>query len=160
MKNPRVSSVLKSECKKMKKILLITLIIVLAAIGVGYLVSTNVVDASIQDGEAYNYTRVTNLNASTSPQIIKAGNGTLGSIVVSSTTVGTLNVYDGTKMDVKTLLGASTGQTYATTTATSTMALMGASIAAGTYTFDVAFTNNLVIMPSVDFYGSYTITWR
>jgi len=115
---------------------------------------------SVGDEGVYNYTRITNSNASTSPQIIKAKQGVLGSIVVSSTTVGTLNVYDGTVMDVKLLTGSSTYQTFSTTTATTTIAHMGASVAAGTYTFDVAFTDNLVILPSTDFYGSYTITWR
>lgn len=144
----------------MKKILLTVIPMVAIALAVGYFVSTNNANASIGDGMSYNYTLVTSANASTSPQIIKSGQGTLGSIVVSSTTVGTLNVYNGTTMDVKTLTGSSTGQTYATTSATSTVISMGSSVAAGTYTLDVAFTNNLVILPSADFAGSYTITWR
>lgn len=115
---------------------------------------------SVADDGVYNYTRITNSNASTSPQIIKQGQGVLGSIVVSSTTIGTLYVYDGTVMDVKLLTGASTAQTFSTTTATTTIAYFGPSPTSGTYTFDVAFTDNLVIMPSTDFYGSYTLTWR
>lgn len=115
---------------------------------------------SVADNGVYNYTHITNSNASTSPQIIKSKQGVLGSIVVSSTTSGTLYVYDGTVMDVKYLTGASTAQLFSTTTATTTIAYVGPSPTSGTYTFDVAFTNNLVIMPSTDFYGSYTITWR
>lgn len=144
----------------MKKYIIATVFVLGIALGLGLFLSTPSALGSVADNGVYNYTYVTNSNASTSPQIIKSKQGVLGSIVVASTTIGTLFVYDGTVMDVKYLTGASTGQLFSTTTATTTITKMGASVAAGTYTFDVAFTNNLVIMPSTDFYGSYTITWR
>lgn len=77
--------------------------------------------------------------------LISNTNGTLGSIIVSSTTVGTLKVKNAT----------STSDVASTTIAT-----FGASPANGTYTFDAIITRGLIIELSPGFTGGYTITYR
>lgn len=72
-------------------------------------------------------------------------NGTFGSIIVSSTTVGTLKVKNAT----------STSDVASTTIAT-----FAASPANGTYTYDAIITRGLIIELSPGFTGGYTITYR
>lgn len=131
-----------------------TLLIALVLLASGVFIAT----ASVDDSGVYSYRQITSAHATTSPLMVKSGQGVLGSIVISSSTVGTLNIYDGTVMPVKTFTGGATS--VATTTATTTIALFGASSANGTYTFDTAFTNGLTVMPSTNFVGSFTITYR
>lgn len=138
----------------MKKYLILSLIGIAFA---SFALFANV-NASVDDSGVYNYRQITSAHATTSPLLVKSGQGVLGSIVISSSTAGTLNIYDGTNMAVRTFSGATTS--VATTTATTTVALFGASSANGTYTFDTAFTRGLTVMPSTNFVGSFTITWR
>jgi len=127
----------------------------------GYLaIDTNQAIGSVAFGNEYQSYRITSDNASTSAQLVKLGSGTLGSIIVSSSTAGTLEVYDGV-ISGKTLTGGDlTPGQGATTTATTTVALFPASAVAGTYTFDAVIKNSLYVLPSTNFVGSYTITYR
>jgi hypothetical protein len=145
----------------MKTKILIGLGLMLAVLGgIYFTLNTEQVVGSAVIGNEYQSYRITSGNASTSAQLVKLGPGTLGSIIVSSSTTGTLEVYDGV-ISGKTLTGAAlTPGQGATTTATTTVALFPTNAVAGTYTFDSIITKSLYILPSTNFVGSYTITYR
>jgi hypothetical protein len=65
-------------------------------------------------------------------KVLKTGSGTFGSVVITNSMAGVLNVYDGTT-------------TNHLDRATTTLAKFGASAAAGTYTFDTRFMLGLII---------------
>lgn len=70
-------------------------------------------------------------------RLIKTGAGQLGSVVITASTAGTLKLYDATTT-------VNSGLIPLSLYSTSTIANFGASVAAGTYTFDVTFTRGLV----------------
>ena len=71
--------------------------------------------------------------------------GTLGSVIISSTTAGTMKIWNATST---------------TDSASTTIATFAASAANGTYTFDAIITRGLIIETSIGFAGGYTITHR
>lgn len=108
------------------------------------------VSASVTRFAEYNATTTRAANTGTAManlQVIQAGPGTLGSIVITGAGTGTINLYDGTSTVTNTQW------------ATTTLAVIPASMAAGTYTFDVTFQKGLLIEISGSIATS-TITYR
>lgn len=124
---------------------LATLVIVSAVAAFVY--NSDNAGASVTYGNDYKSVEITSTNASSSPIIIKAGVGTLGSIIISSTTANTyFRVWDNA---------------VATSSATSTrIASFPVSATAGTYTFDREIQKGLIIEAPAGFAGSYTVTYR
>lgn len=104
-------------------------------------------DASVVVGNDYKSYEVTSSVASTSPVIVKTGQGSLGSVIVASSTSGAVfRIYD---------------HTFSTSTATSTRIVsFPVSPAGGTYTFDRELSRGLVLEVPVGFNGSYVVTYR
>lgn len=104
---------------------------------------------SISDQMAYEST-TTGAYIVTLPTL-KTYGGMLGSVVVTGTGAGTLVLYDATTSDV-------TKRALATSSLRQ-LASMGSSVAAGTYTFDIAFGLGLTIAQA-GAQASTTITFR
>jgi hypothetical protein len=104
-------------------------------------------NASIVVGNDYQSVEVTSSTASTSPVIVKAGTGSLGSVIIASSTSGaTFRIYDNA---------------VATSSATSTRIVsFPVSAAGGTYTFDREIIRGIVLEVPVGFNGSYVVTYR
>lgn len=120
--------------------------------------------ASVSQASEYRSTMATSGLASASAgRLIMTGQGTLGSIVVSSTSASTFTVWDATST-------ATTSYQTATlrpdlTEASSTtygrpVAVFKASVGENTYTFDATLYKGLVLEVPTGFTGSYTITYR
>ena len=104
---------------------------------------------SIQDGQAYNSTTTEAWTPTANAvKLIKTGSGTLGSVIITNSTAGVIDLYDATT----TVNGAIYG--------TTTLAKIGASLAAGTYTFDVVYHQGLLIDVKGSNISSSTITYR
>lgn len=84
---------------------------------------------------------------------IKSGPGALGSVVLTGAASGIVNIYNATTSNVS----LRTGQKA---TSTILLAAIPASMAAGTYTFDVAFTDGLYIDLVSGNMPTSTITYR
>lgn len=80
-------------------------------------------------------------------KLLVDGSGTLGSLIVTTTGTGVINIYDATT--------TTNGAIYGTTT----LAKLTTS-AAGTYTFDTVFNTGLLIETVGTNTGSTTITYR
>lgn len=81
-------------------------------------------------------------------KVLKTGSGLLGSLVITNSTAGSLNFYDATT--------TVNGGVYGTTT----LAKIGASLAAGSYIFDVAFSKGLIVEFQSTNVASGTITYQ
>lgn len=101
---------------------------------------------SVVGGNEYNATTTRNYagTSMSNPALIKSGYGTLGSVVITGAGAGVINFYDNTSTS---------------TTATTTLASIPASTAAGTYILDVAFTRGLLV-EIVGTAPTSTITYR
>lgn len=104
---------------------------------------------SIVSGQDYTST-TTNSTYANSQRSLKGGTttlvgGTLGSIIVTTTSATVVEIMDATST---TDLGSTT------------LAKFGASPATGTYTFDSSFSRGLRVNFPGSFNGNYTITWR
>jgi len=80
--------------------------------------------------------------------VVQSGPGTLGSVVITGSTTGTLVLYDATSTVTN------------TSWATTTLATFPASTAAGTYTFDIMFQKGLMVVAPSAGLATSTITWR
>ncbi len=135
--------------------ILIVVLAVVSFLGIGALSQKqDPAVASINAGQSYSGT--TTYNGAGAPSvakdiILKTGTGTFGSVVITGAVAGTITVYDGT----------STNPALTTLAASSTIATFPASTAAGTYTFDKAFYNGLIVsFSSATALPTSTITWR
>jgi hypothetical protein len=100
-------------------------------------------------GEAYSATSTASFPiAPNSFRLIKAGYGTLGSVVITTNTIGQIELYDATT--------TVNGSVYGTTT----LAKFGPSATTNTYTFDVAFSTGLLVVNPTGNLASTTITWK
>ena len=92
------------------------------------------------------------LNATT-PTLIKAGSGTFGSVVVikAGTAGGRYSLYNATTSNITQRNNIATSSVIITSLPTD--------LAAGVYTFDVAFTDGLLV-DWTGTIGTTTITWR
>jgi hypothetical protein len=119
-------------------------------VGISYL-KGNPMIGSVERASEYQSLTLTSSNASATAYItLKAGQGTLGSVVISSsspvTTLPPVRIYD-----------SNTG----TTTATTTPISFGRSNQThGTYTYDTNFFDGLIVEVTPGFSGVYTITYR
>lgn len=111
-------------------------------------VFTSKTEASVAVGNDYKSVEFTSSNASsTAPTIVKSGPGSLGSIIIASSTTGAIfRVYDNA---------------VSTSSATSTRIVsFPASASAGTYTFDREIQRGIVVEAPAGFNGSYVVTYR
>lgn len=115
-------------------------------------IQTSNVGASVISGNEYYYELVTSDDASsTAITQLRSGHGSLGSLVISSssapTSYPTITIYDATS-------------TQATSTAT-VIAQFGINNQThGTYVFDAIYTTGLSIEVPAGFDGVYTVTYR
>lgn len=88
-------------------------------------------------------------------RVAKTGQGTFGSVVITSATATVLNIYDATTTDI-------TQRTGNLSTSTILLAKFGLSTAVGTYTFDSMFYRGLLIETTSGggLISSSTITYR
>ena len=117
--------------------------------------STSPVLGSVSVGNEYNATTTRSFNntALPSPTLIKTGSGTLGSVIVTGAATGEWRLYDATTTNVS----LRTGQAA---TSTLTFISFPASLAAGTYTFDMNFNTGLLYDFVGGVAGTSTITFR
>ncbi len=99
---------------------------------------------SVGFGNEY-YSTTTVSSWAGTPRVIRAGAGTLGSVVVTGTHASIVRVMNATS---------------STDLASTTIATFAASPANGTYTFDAVFDRGLVVETLTGFTGSYVFTWR
>jgi hypothetical protein len=105
-------------------------------------------------GDIY-YSTTTSVSVALTPnESLKTGPGSLGSIIITSTNAGTLEVYDATTTNYL----IRTGRTA--TSSLFKLASFPTVAATGTYPFDTSFADGLI----TDFVGvsrpTATITWR
>lgn len=122
----------------MKKYLLIVGIIVGIIVGLMagiYLTYQNKAAlGSVTTGNEYmgTTTRQFNGTALSNASVLRTGTGSLGSVVITGAATGVINLYDATSTVTNTQYG------------TTTLATFPASVATGTYTFDVTYSRGLV----------------
>jgi hypothetical protein len=110
------------------------------------------VKGSTIDGQAYAATTTDATWAGA--KTVKAGQGILGSVVLTKSTASTIKIYDATTTDILKRTGN-------TATSTITVVDIAASAPAGTYTYDIQLNYGLIIEPSVATgVASSTITYR
>ena len=91
--------------------------------------------------------------AFTTGRLIKPGQGTLGSVVITGANTGIVNFYNATTSNVL-------KRTNNTPTSTILMASIPASAAAGTYTIDGLYTDGLLVVLESGNMPTTTITYR
>lgn len=84
---------------------------------------------------------------------IKSGRGSLGSVIVTGANTGILNFYDATTTDI-------TARTGNKATTSLLMLSIPASLAAGTYVFDIGFNDGLMLELESGNMPTTTITYR
>lgn len=124
----------------MKKIIIALLSAIIVALG-GYQVG-NLGGSGV--GE-YFATSTTAMTAGNHVTIVSNQGAKLGTIVVASSTSGTLRVRNATST---------------TDSASTTVALFGASPTSGTYDFNIYLDRGLIVELSSGFVGAYTINFR
>lgn len=133
---------------KLKQIIIGALLAIVAMLGGGY-TATNL--GSVQDGHAYSsVTTATGLT--TNKDLLKLGSGTLGSVVITGAAAGTFEFYDATTTNA-------TLRTITATTSLTKLASFPTNAAAGTYVFDTAFSQGLIVA-FTSTQGTTTITFR
>lgn len=101
---------------------------------------------SVQDGSAYAYYDVTSAQASSTVATrVRGGTGVLGSVIIASSSLKVISIYDGNT---------------ATTSGNTLIAQFPAFAPAGTYTFDVVVKSGIVVDVPASMTGNYTITYR
>lgn len=111
---------------------------------------------SVGQGSDYYATTTTDFLSSASSQaviLVKGGYGSLGSVIVTSVNTGQMFFYDATTSDV-------TKRTGNTASSTIQIAVLGPSVAVGTYVFDVAFGRGLLMVRQTGTAASTTVTYR
>lgn len=106
---------------------------------------------SVSRGDEYS-SLVTATGLTSNKNLIKLGSGVFGSVVITGAAAGTFEAYDATTTDA----------TLRTITATSSLrrlASFPANAAAGTYTFDTAFNQGLIVA-FTGTQGTTTVTYR
>ena len=126
-----------------KKLCLASLVLGIFATGVAFFL-TNTQNAGASVTSEYMYKNITSANASSTASVaVKAGYGTLGSVVIATTHATIVRVYDGTATSTGTLIAS-----------------FPASATVGTYTFDVAVWKGVVLDVPAGYAGNMTITYR
>lgn len=132
-------------------------VIVIAVIGGGiFLGKDNGAQGSVTQGNEYVATSTadsTIYGAFTGDQLLKTGHGSLGSVVITGANTGIVNFYNATTSSVLDRTGNKA-------TSSILMVSMPASLVAGTYTFDVAFTDGLLVELESGLMPTTTVTFR
>lgn len=128
----------------MKNIIGSIIVGVIVLLGVFYTDKPSINLGSVTDGQAYTSTSTDSTYANSRRQI-KSSSGVLGSVVVLGTSATVVEIKNATST---------------TDIASTTIAIMTASPATGTYVFDAAFDRGLVVNFLGSFTGSYAITYR
>lgn len=135
----------------------LTVLVLISAL-VSYFAGFNVRPAlgSTITGQDYiaTTTAPTNLYGSTisGDTLIKAGQGSLGSLIVTGANTGIINMYDATTTDITKRGGVATSTIH--------LASIPASMATGVYVFDVQFTRGLYLDYDSGNMPTTTITYR
>jgi hypothetical protein len=99
------------------------------------------------------YATTTIINSTNVDTLIKAGQGTFGSVIITTAGNTSFNLFDATTTDV-------TKRTGNVATSTITLASFPPSETVGVYTFDVVFTRGLYFDVMAGTLGTSTITFR
>lgn len=136
-------------------VILATIFVCLAVLAAGF-VSRSAPQNQLQTfgsvaiGNEYHSTSTSFL--STPISLIATGNGALGSIIITGSNTGVTNIYDATTTNIN----LRTGQAA---TSSILIASLPASLAVGTYTFDVLYFNGL-LFDRTGTVPTSTITYR
>lgn len=109
-----------------------------------YIPQTSKNQGSVDKTNEYKSATTLTMTAASSTQVFSRS-GTLGSIVISSSTAGTLELRDATS---------------STDVASTSIAKFPANASVGTYTFDISLYRGLSVILGSGFNGSYSITYR
>lgn len=139
--------------KTLKKLLVISLLSLIIVVIIGVAVLSKGGEGNMGSvGISGEYRYATTLAPTTKASLIKYGRGTFGSVIVNAVGAGSVVLYDAT----------STIPLLRTIQATSSLpvvAVVSASQAVGTYTYDVSFYNGLIaVYDGVQ--GTSTLTYR
>jgi hypothetical protein len=85
--------------------------------------------------------------------VVKTGNGSLGSVIVTGANTGIVNIYDATTTNIL-------ARTRNTSTSSILITSLPASLAAGTYVFDINFDTALLLELNSGLMPTTTITYR
>lgn len=134
---------------RLKEIISLAVILILLGAIVVILQRPGTAQGSIQEGQSYKAATTT---YAFTQSVVKTGQGTLGSIVITGDNTGTLALYNATTSDVNKRTG---------NRATSSILLVDlpASAPEGTYTLDVEFTDGLLMVGS-GFVATSSVTYR
>lgn len=110
-------------------------------------------DASVAFGNDYQATTTDQTWTTAIPKVLDSSNGSLGSVVITTTGTGSLTLYDATTTNINLRTGG-------TATSTITLANFQITTTAGTYTFDRVFFNGLIAVWTGTNAASTTITYR
>jgi hypothetical protein len=137
--------------EKLNKIVLIGGAIIIALLLVIALKGSSTSSfGSISNGSAYKSTNIKTITASTTTSTsIKAVPGTVGSLVVASTTGAELTLYDVVNP-----------ANFASTTLSTKIITFPSGLAVGTYVLDVSFNRGLAVFSSTTPATEAVITWR
>lgn len=134
----------------------IAVVSILLIAGSVYFNSLKLVSGSVNDSSAayestttrasFDGTAITATGAA--PKTLSVGFGTLGSVVITGASAGTIDLYDAT-----------TTGAHSDYVGTTTLASFPLSTVAGTYTFDVQYKKGLMLVLSGTT-GTSTITWK
>lgn len=132
-------------------------VIVVLFIGYSFLTGTTAIPlGGVTVGNEYNATSTAGSNvygAFTGDQLLKTGWGSFGSVIITGANTGIVNFYNATTSDV-------TQRTNNIASSTILLASIPASTVAGTYTFDVIFTDGLLLELETGIMPTTTVTWR
>ena len=145
--------------KTIQNTLTITLAIAIIAFAVIWVgIQTSMVQGSVSVTDEYQATSTAASDVYggfTGDAVVKTGQGTFGSLVITGANTGVLNIYDATT----TVVGAG-GRAASKATSTILIASFPASTAAGVYTFDVAFKDGLLFDLISGSMPTTTVTYR
>lgn len=125
----------------------LTLIALVIGLVLGSYYYAQVALGSVESGSEYNANNITSTDVGSSS--VKTIAGTLGSIVVSSSSVSVVNIYQ---------VSSSTAPTA--TSSNTLLFSFPAGVDEGTYTYDVGFGGGLLIDVLPGFNGNYVMTYR
>lgn len=128
-----------------------------AALVIAFTFSSNTAHGSVQFGNDYLATSTSSNGAYggtvTGSRLLRNGVGTLGSVVITGANTGIINLYNATTSDI-------TQRAANRATSTILIASFPASATAGTYTFDVQFTDGLFYDVIGGVAPTSTVTYR
>ncbi len=137
------------------------LLVIFGAVGVAWQKPWEA-KASVIDGQAYSNSTTTidtTWGSATTYKVLKHGPGVFGGITVASTSPSVTPGSENNKVSMRCFDSGSTGST-ATTTASSTLMVVGDQAAVGPLPDEAVFNAGLICEALPGFKGGYTITWK